>query len=76
MLEKTTSFWNYSTKDIMAMKYDMIKENVLDAAAPASIEDVAVELTKRKEVAESPAEQLACNRILSALIEGPDVLEF
>ena len=76
MLRKIDSFWNYSAKDIMAMGYKDIKKEILAAAAPANIEEVAVTLTKRREAADSPAEQLACNRILSALIEGPDVLEF
>lgn len=76
MLVRTELFWCYSAKDIMAMPYEQVKNNVLEAAKPSTIEDVAVVVAKRRETTESPAEQLACSRILSALIDGPDVLEF
>jgi hypothetical protein len=60
----------------MGMKYEEIKETIMSAASPATIEEIAVTITKRREATQSPAEQLACSRILSALIDGPDVLEF
>jgi len=76
MLVKTESFWGYSAKEIMGMDYGSIKGNILSAASPASMEAIGVLITRRREYAESPAEQLACSRILSALIDGPDVLDF
>lgn len=76
MLVRTELFWTFSAKEIMGMSFDKIKDNVMAAAAPMTLEDIAVVVTKRREHAESPAEKLACSRILSALIDGPDVLEF
>lgn len=76
MLMKTESFWGYSAKEIMGMDYRDIKGNIMSAASPASMEEIGVAVTKRREEADSPAERLACSRILSALIDGPDVLDF
>lgn len=76
MLEKTEPFWQYTAKEIMGMKYEKIKGSIMAAASPASVEEIAVTVTKRREASQSPAEKLACSRILSALIDGPDVLEF
>lgn len=76
MLTKTELFWTYSAKDIMGMNYEQIKDTIIKAATPSSAEEIAVMVTRRRESASSPAEQLACSRILSALIDGPDVLDF
>ena len=76
MLIKTENFWTYSVKDIMGMKYEDIKENIMKAAEPLTVDEIGVAVMERREGVESLAERLACCRILSALIDGPDVLEF
>lgn len=76
MLQKTDRFWGLSAKEIVTMEYSCIAGTIMTNAAPMSAEDIAVAIVKRRDTVESDAEKLACNRILSALIGGPDVLDF
>ena len=76
MLQKTNKFWGLGAREIVAMEYSEIADVVMEKAAPMTMEEVAVEIIRRRDAAESDAERLACNRILSALIGGPDVLDF
>lgn len=76
MLQKTELFWRYSTREIITMKFEDIKECISECAPDMSREDIVVELTKRKRAATSVAEQLACNRIVSAFLGGPDVIDY
>jgi len=76
MLKKTSRFWVYSTREIITMPYAEIEEKITQEAAPLDKNEIVVELTKRKISATSTAEQLACSRIVSALLGGPDVIDY
>lgn len=76
MLSKTEPFWGYSAKDIILMPFAEISECILEKASPLEKEEIVVVLTKRRHATTSAAERLACNRIMSALVDGPDVLDY
>ena len=76
MLSKTESFWGYSARQIIIMPFAEVSQCILANASPLEKNEIVVILTKRRNVATSAAERLACNRIMSALVDGPDVLDY
>lgn len=76
MLAKTESFWGYSAKDVIVMPFAEVSERILKNASPLKKNEIIVALTKRRTATTSAAERLACNRIMSALVDGPDVLDY
>jgi len=76
MLQKTKGFWNFSTRDIITMPYAEIEDNILREAVPLDKQEIIVEMTRRRASATSIAEQLACSRVISAFLGGPDVIDY
>lgn len=70
----TKDFWGYVVPDIITMDYVELPDVICKASGLSETEIIA-ELTKRRMKSDSDAEILACSRILSALIGGPDLME-
>jgi len=69
------AFWGFSVAEILKMEYDSIEPTLLDASG-LSIEAIVIDVTKRRAASKSDAETLACSRIISAMLNGPDVINF
>lgn len=76
MLSKTESFWGYSAREIIVMPFSEISSCVSEKASPLEKNEIVVALTVRRSASTSAAERLACSRIMSALVDGPDVLDY
>lgn len=72
---KPKQFWGVTSADIIKMKYSELVPFVR-VASGLSDEEIVVSITKRRQQATGDAETLACSRIISAFIDGPDVVEF
>lgn len=68
------TFWGYSVSEIIRMDYNDLSFAVLEASK-MSYETVVEVIARRRAMTSNHAEILACNRIISAMIDGPDVLE-
>lgn len=68
------SFWGFTVQEILCMDYEALPETMFEAS---HMDDVAIVeyVTKVRQGTRSHAKTLACNRIISSMINGPDVLE-
>lgn len=68
-------FWGMNVAEILNMEYALLAEKVIRASG-LSADEVIAEVTRRRVNANSDAETLACSRIISACLDGPDVVNF
>ncbi len=67
-------FWGYAVPDVITMDYEELPSVICEASGMTETEIIAM-VTKRRMESDDDAEVLACSRILSALIGGPDLME-
>lgn len=73
-MRRPEPFWGFTVADILRIPFADIEEQLL-FASKLTIEELVIAVTKRRKDSESDAEILACNRIISACVKGPDVIE-
>ena len=71
----SNDFWGISVADVIRMDYAKLYMEIRVASGDMADMDVIVEVTKRRIDADSDAERLACSRIISSFLNGPDVIE-
>ena len=69
------SFYGIRAGQILSMPFENLAEEVKKAAKKDYLE-IIVELTERRLAADTDVEKVACSRIISSLMDGPDVLDF
>lgn len=74
-MNSLNDFWGISVANVIRMEYVNLAKTISQASGGLSETAIVVEVTKRRKASDSDAEILACSRIISAFIEGPDVLE-
>lgn len=74
-MNSLNDFWGISVANVIRMDYANLAETISQACEGLSETAIVVEVTKRRKSSDSDAEILACSRIISAFIGGPDVLE-
>lgn len=66
-------FWGYSVLDIIKMNYEGLAPAIVRASGLSEKELIAA-VTGRRMGSGNDAEILACSRILSAVLGGPDLI--
>ena len=73
-MSNSKDFWGIFVADIIKMDYEELVPAISNASGLTETELIA-SVTKRRIDSDSDAEVLACSRILSAVIGGPDLLD-
>lgn len=71
----SNDFWGISVANVIRMEYEELADEISKASGGLKETDIVVEVTKRRKGSDSDAEILACSRIISAYLGGPDVIE-
>lgn len=69
------TFWGLSVQQILGMEYEDIPACICENSH-MEVTAIVEKLTKMRQKAKGQAYKLACSRIISAMINGPDVLDF
>ena len=73
MFEKTDAIFGFSVMELVQMPFESISSKILESSGMPA-EKVMEEVLLRKSRSKSVAETTACNRVLSALMNGVDTL--
>ena len=73
MFERTDTIFGFSVPELLNMPFESVKSTVLESSGMPA-EKVMEEVLLRKSTSRSVAETTACNRVLSALMNGVDTL--
>lgn len=73
-MEFSDDFWGISVADVIRMEFEEIVPTISEASGGLSESKIVVEVTKKRIASESHARTLACSRIISAFIGGPDII--
>ena len=67
-------FYGVSIRKVLRMPYEDLAGHIREAANKDYL-DIVVDLTERRLAADTDVERAACSRIISSLMDGPDILD-
>lgn len=67
-------FYGIKTGKVLRMPYEDLARRIRKAAKKDYL-DIVVEMTERRLAADTDVERAACSRIISSLMDGPDILD-
>lgn len=73
MFERTDTIFGFSVPELLQMPFESISSEILKSSGVPA-DKVMEEVLLRKSTSQSVAETAACNRVLSALMNGVDTL--
>ena len=73
MLERTDTIFGFSVLELLQMPFESVSSKILESSN-MSADKVMEAVLLRKRTSNSVAEIAACNRVLSALMNGVDTL--